>query len=235
MTDTQIDSRFYDGDYFRSRYVDNPQPYQRLVRLLPHMNLGREDRLFDFGCGTGLMLKALTEHAVQIRDYCGIDFSSNAIEMAREEAAGRADPGFPCRFEQADVVAFARAHQGAASVACAMDFSEHVADDQWREFLRAIHACLDPCRGRLFLHTPNAGFVLEIMKKHDFLLRQFPDHIAVRSGADNARLLTEAGFGRVWVHHVPHYLRLLRPLHLLHKLPWLGRFLRARLFIVARP
>ena len=143
MTEKRIESEFYGRDYFRVRYVDNLQPYYRLVNLLREMHLHRDDTVFDFGCGTGLLLKAFTEHGIALREYCGIDFSPSAIAMAGEEASTRRNPDFPFRFENDDIITFCNVHPGQADAAFAMDFSEHVADEQWLTFLQAMYRSLD--------------------------------------------------------------------------------------------
>jgi len=61
-----------------------------------------------------------------------------------------------------------------------MDFSEHVYDEEWREILRGIRSALKPT-GRLYLHTPNAEFILEIMKARNLILARQPEHVAVRT------------------------------------------------------
>ena len=71
------------------------------------------------------------------------------------------------------------------------------------------------------------------MKKHNFIFKQFPDHIAVRSGEGNVRLLKQAGFPKVTVRHIAHYVPLPKPFHLLRWLPGVGKFFKARLFIIA--
>ena len=233
MTEKKIESKFYDRNYFKVRYVDNLQPYYRLVNLLEEMDLHKDDIVFDFGCGNGLLLKAFTEYGISVKQYSGIDFSVSAIEMAKEEASTRPDPGFPIQFENSDILAFCSSHPGQANADFAMDFSEHVADQEWLDFLQSIYRSLDKNNGRLFLHTPNAEFLLEIMKRHNFILKQFPDHIAVRSGKENANLLKQAGFRKVTVRHIAHYIPLLKPLHLMRWLPGLGKFFKARLFIIA--
>jgi hypothetical protein len=107
-----------------------------------------------------------------------------------------------------------------------------VPDDEWVELLRAMHGTLRP-GGSLYLHTPNRAFFLERMKAHNFMVPQFPEHVAVRTLQENAELLAKAGF---WVRRgltLPHY-NVLRHLHPLRRLPLIGGVFEARLFIEAR-
>jgi hypothetical protein len=70
------------------------------------------------------------------------------------------------------------------------------------------------------------------MKDKNFLLKQFPEHIAVRSMQGNTRLLLEAEFTIRDAQRLPHY-NWLSVLHPLSRLPGLGKYFGARLFIEA--
>jgi 2-polyprenyl-6-hydroxyphenyl methylase / 3-demethylubiquinone-9 3-methyltransferase len=86
--------------------------------------------------------------------------------------------------------------------------------------------------GRLYLHTPNLGYILERMKAANIILRQSPEHVAVRDLEGNLRLLREAGFIIRTAQVVRHY-NVLRYLDGLRHLPAIGRWFEARLFIEA--
>jgi cyclopropane fatty-acyl-phospholipid synthase-like methyltransferase len=198
----------------------------RLTRLLSHMSLQPWHEVVDFACGNG----ALAEHVCPwVRSYTGIDFSESMIEFARARAARQALAN--ARFEFASIETFCDSHQRSFDVGFALDFSEHVYDDDWRRILQSIKTSLRS-PGKLYLHTPNAGFFLEQMKRHNVLVKQSPEHIAVRTLDDNTRLLEEAGFAISKAMFVPHY-NALRCIHPLSFLPVLGRHFKARIFIEA--
>ena len=48
--------------------------------------------------------------------------------------------------------------------------------------------------GRLGIYTPDRAHYVERLKAHDFVLKQFPEHIAVRRVDDYVRFLAAAGF-----------------------------------------
>ena len=48
--------------------------------------------------------------------------------------------------------------------------------------------------GRLGLYTPDRAHYVERLKAHEVILRQFPQHIAVRRADAYRRLLVDAGF-----------------------------------------
>jgi hypothetical protein len=87
--------------------------------------------------------------------------------------------------------------------------------------------------GRLYLHTPNARFVLERLKSRNLILRQSPEHVAVRDMAGNLEFLRESGFTIAAAHFVRHY-NVLRFLHPLRHAPVIGPWFEARIFIEAR-
>lgn len=111
-----------------------------------------------------------------------------------------------------------------------LDISEHVPDNDWSKIVDAAYQALKP-GGKVYLHTPNLDFVLERLKQHG-VIRQFPEHIAVRDAKQNIRFFENSGYSRVTCHNLSHY-NILRWLHPLSYVPVLGKHLAARLWIVA--
>lgn len=215
----------YRGDYVGSFPAKDRG---RLERLLPLMDLGPHMEVVDFGCGNGLLLEAIHD---RVSKYYGVDFSSEFIAAARrrQEQLSIRNATFQCEVNSD----FCARHPGKFDRAFAMDFSEHVYDKDFVNIAKAIRQCLKP-EGLFYLHTPNAEFFLEIAKDKG-VMRQFPEHIAVRNAADTVRLLESASFTAIKVVHLPHYLKALSWLHWFSRVPMLGRFFRARLFIECRP
>ncbi len=214
------------GDAYVVKY--RTQPPERLTRLLPYIALRPTDCVADFGCGNG-MLYNLIGH--RVREYVGVDFSESFIEHARGRVSGVRSRN--AEFVCSSIDTFCATRPTSVHVAFAMDFSEHVYDDEGREILRSIRSALKP-GGALYLHTPNAAFIIEILKAKNFILAQQPEHIAVRTSAENCLLLREAGFQVATARLLPHYLPLLRRAHAFCLVPGIGRFFGARLFIEAR-
>ncbi len=198
----------------------------RIRRLLPRMRLAPGDRVVDFACGDGLLMEQV---APRVRSYVGVDFSAPFIAAAnrRRVRLGIENAEFVC----AEIGDFCARHAASFDAAFAMDFSEHVYDPDWLRILGHIHASLRP-GGRFYLHTPNAEFFVERMKQRGFILRQFPEHVAVRSPRENRALLEQAGFRVVRLQLLAHY-NALRWLHPLSFLPLLGPLFKARIFIEA--
>lgn len=201
------------------------KPISRLQRLVPRLRLRGDETLADFACGNAMLLPLI--HA-QLRSYHGVDFSEDFIRVARERAAaaGITNCSFHCR----DIVEFCEENRGQFDVGTAFDFSEHIDDEDFVRIFSAMRASLRP-GGRLLLHTPNLDFFMEILKDRG-VLQQFPEHIAVRNDEQNRALLRRCGFAdeQIRIEFIAHY-NVLRILHPLRHLPWIGRYFRARLVI----
>ena len=215
------------GDHYVAKYRANP--YERLTRLLPLLVLKPTDTVVDFGCGNGMLFDLIGNRVAR---YIGVDFSESFIRDARQRIEGRA--ASQAEFVCSTIDAFCERQQNTIDVAFAMDFSEHVYDEEWLQILTCIRSVLKP-HGRLYLHTPNAKFIVEVLKAKNFVLAQQPEHIAVRTPEENCQLLEKAGFRIATLRVLAHYKPVLGATHALTILPGIGRYFGARLFIEARP
>jgi 2-polyprenyl-3-methyl-5-hydroxy-6-metoxy-1,4-benzoquinol methylase len=216
--------KFYEGEYVSAYEI---KPLSRLLRLLPYFELAPADHVVDFACGNGMLLDLLHN---KVASYTGIDFSEEFIASAKIRAnqIGATSAEFIC----GDIVTFCNSHLGMFDKAFTMDFSEHIYDDDFVTIYSAIRGSLKP-GGRLFLHTPNRDYIVEILKARG-IMKQFPEHIGVRNDRQYQELLRQAGFNSVTVHHLPHYLPPLSYLHLFSFLPFIGKYFKARIFIVCQ-
>lgn len=223
-----------DNDALRSLhsgdYVDrfeNSQPTFRIERLLQYIKLTPNLSIVDFACGNAMLLPFVYD---KVASYHGVDFSEDFIRRCttKSNALGIRNAAFSCK----DINDFCQENPETFDVGFALDFFEHVYDDDLSVILRHIFSSLKP-GSRFYVHTPNARFFLEIAKNYNFLVRQFPEHIAVRNLEQTTKLLRDAGFVIEQSHFVSHY-NILRLLHPLSFVPFLGNFFKARLFIVAR-
>jgi 2-polyprenyl-3-methyl-5-hydroxy-6-metoxy-1,4-benzoquinol methylase len=168
--------------------------------------------------------------APQVKQYVGIDFSKPFIDEANFNKKRLNIKN--AKFECGDINEFCQRNKNNFDIIFAMDISEHIYDLEWLEILQNIHNALNN-NGILYLHTPNASFFLEKMKKHNFIFKQFPEHIAVRTLEHNFMLLKQAGFTVNYAYLLAHYNQL-KIFHILSYLPRLKHFFGARIFIVAK-
>ena len=217
-------------DLYEKDYVDTfgreQSPY-RISRLMQYIDLPKDADVADFGCGNGMLLACLPGH---IRSYSGVDFSEPFIIAAqeRQKKSGISNAEFFCE----SIASFCDRNPEKFDAGFVLDLAEHVYDREWSAILAAIHRSLKP-GGRLYLHTPNAEFFLEVLKKKNIGFHQFKEHVAVRDVTGNIRLLKDAGFSRTEVKLLPHY-NILRFVHILSFFPVLGNYFKARIFIIAR-
>ncbi len=210
-------------------YVDSFIKLQskfRLERLIDSIDLKPEYKVADFACGSGMLLPLVSD---KVNEYVGVDFSKDFINAAEKnmEALSISNSKFVC----GDIIDFCSLNQNAFDAAFAMDFSEHVYDKDWIKILLAIKGSLKPA-GKLYIHTPNANFFLEKMKAKNFIVKQFPEHIAVRNPVENVFLIEDCGYTINKLKLIPHY-NILRILHPFSFIPIVGKYLKARIFIEA--
>jgi len=215
----------HSGDYV-ARY--NRKSIDRVRNLVALMDIPDDAKLADFACGNGMLLHACGERS---GPYHGVDFSGDFIESARAWAGRENLRNW--QFHCDDIVAFCEANHQAFDIACTLDFSEHVEDERAIPIYSAIRKSLAD-GGRLYLHTPNGQFFMERAKDIG-VLKQFPEHVAVRDARGTIAVLVAAGFPEsgVRVRKIAHY-NILRFLHPLASLPGIGKFFEARLLIEAR-
>jgi len=210
-------------------YVDQYDPHavQRMRRMLPFFDLSGKEIVADFGCGNGVLLDLI---GARVREYVGVDFSAAFVREAerRRDARGITNGTFHC----IDMVDFCERHPNHFDAAFALDFSEHVYDDQFLRIFGAIHGALKP-GASLYLHTPNAEYFMERLKERG-ILTQVEGHVGVRDARSHRQLLARCGFADVHVRYLAHYLRLASTLHGLGYIPFLGALFRARLFLTCR-
>ena len=214
---------------YRKDYVEKfskSQSSYRLSRLLKYIQLAPNFHVVDFACGNGMLLPYV---APKVTSYVGVDFSEEFIKDAekRRIQMGIKNAEFFCD----DINNFCEKHLDSFHCAFAMDFSEHVHDDNWLQILRSIRRTLKR-EGRLYIHTPNSLFFIEQMKEHSIILNQFEEHIVVRSPKQNVDLLKCAGYTIKRVLLLPHY-NLLRFIHFISYTPFVGKYFTARIFIEA--
>ena len=218
-------SRLYGKDY--SLRMEKPVYRKRLKHILKHIHFTPHDTVLDAGCGSGLLLHFIKD---RVSEYHGVDSSKCLFECAniRKDSIGFAH----AYFHNEDIRTFCFRNPEKFDIACAFDVAEHMKNEDWAETLNALRISLKP-GGKLFIHTPNGEYFLEILKKNNFILRQFPEHIGVRNPKEHLCLLEKSGFSRNIHIYLAHYSVLLRWTHIFSFAPLFGKYMRARLLIIS--
>jgi ubiquinone/menaquinone biosynthesis C-methylase UbiE len=156
--------------WFRDNSAKRELRWQAVLRMIAP---ARDDIVLDLGCAAG-------EHAIRLAPHVarvvGIDSSRAAIDLARERAKGLPN----VEFVQADATALDDFADDYADKVMAIDFVEHIVDDDLDRLQYEVFRVLKP-GGRVALYTPCGSHYVERMKAHSFILKQIPGHIAVRA------------------------------------------------------
>lgn len=197
---------------------------QRLVNLSRYVRLDARSRVADFGCGNGIWGDQICR---RVKSYLGVDFSPEFIELAKKRHAllGITNSRFVCD----DIVKFCAAHRAEFDQGFALDFCEHLSDQEFHSIFGAIRRTLRP-GGELYIHTPNGDYFLERLKARG-LMKQVTGHIGIRNKNNYWAMLRALGFKNITAFYLPHHVRPLAAWHFLGSLPVVGKFGRARLLI----
>lgn len=213
------------GTSYVSKFEKNKAIYDlRLKGILKHIQLKKNEIIADYGCGNGQLFEFIHDG---IGQYFGIDFSEAFIEAFKKKLDNKNFKIEPALFCE-DINEFVKHHINKFDKAFTLDFSEHIYDEDFISIYSSIHRSLKP-NGELILHTPNGNFFLEWMRNHGWL-KQRKEHIAVRNAKEYTKLLNKIGFNHVEIIYIPHY-NILRCLHPLSDIPFIGKVFQARLLI----
>jgi len=236
-----FESQLYPDEYFDGLHRVTPfaAPARKwrerdrdiLSLALPSLSLPTtESVVLDLGSARGDVCFLL---APRVREAIGIDASERALELAEAERRRRGLANV--RFVAGDVAELAPVADASVDVAGAFDLLEHVDDATVRQMLAALRRVLKP--GGVFVaYTPNRQHYVERLKAHNFLLKQFPEHIAVRRPSELARLLTGEGWRIRELRYATAPFPVVRWIEkLLAPLPGIGPLFRYRILLTAVP
>ncbi len=189
-----FEARHYGREYFENlhphRWFTNPpRKYAERNRdALRVVDPRPADRILELGSARGDFTFLLAGEA---REVVGLDASEIALEMADAERARRGLANV--RFVRGDVADLSAFPDASFDAVAAIDLVEHVDDPTLRAMLQGCRRVLAP-GGRLGIYTPDRAHWVERLKARNLVLRQFPEHIAVRRAGAYRRFLAEAGF-----------------------------------------
>lgn len=182
------DEAYWKGLHPHHWFKNPPRKYEERDRDVLRVVAPRPaDVVLELGSARGDVTFLLARHA---REVIGVDAAPEAIAMAE---AARAELEIDnVRWVEADVADLSSLADRCVDAVAAIDLVEHVDDPTLAAMLRECRRVLRP-GGRLGIYTPDRAHYVERMKARDFVLKQFPQHIAVRRVAEYRRLLAEAG------------------------------------------
>lgn len=223
------DEAYYAGLHPHHWFKNPPRKYAERNRdVLRVVSPKPSDVVVELGSARGDISFLLSRHC---REVIGVDAAPEAIAMADAERArlGLAN----VRWLESDVANLAAIPTATANAVAAIDLVEHIDDPTLRAMLAECRRVLVP-GGRLGLYTPDRAHYVERMKAHDFVLKQFPQHIAVRFTGEYLAFLAEAGFTvELSTYSVSPFPGVRHVESLLARIPVLGPTFRYRILIRA--
>ncbi len=226
---------YYDGLHRVTPFAATPRKWRERDRDILKLAFGgrsspTSESVLDLGSARGDVCFLL---APRVREAIGVDASPKALEIAEAERERRGLANV--RFLQSDVASLEGVPDASIDVAGAFDLLEHVDDATVRQMLRALTRVLKP-GGVLAAYTPNREHYVERLKAHDFILKQFPEHIAVRRPREIRRLLEAEGWRLLEMTYSPAPFPVVHWIEkLLWRVPGLGRLFRYRILLRAAP
>lgn len=126
----------YDKVILDPRRTASDLLFAPIVRRLP-----RRGRMLDIGCGTGQALCRFAARPARFKRILALDHSSGMLESARRNVAGAGISRV--EFQQTDVLEWlAEAPEQGFDLITAIGFLHHLDDDQVREVIASLSACL---------------------------------------------------------------------------------------------
>ena len=180
----------YDEAYYRDlaeRYRTRNRFARRRIRnvmsLLPP--LSADMTFLDLGCGMGTFTIEAARHGARA---LGVDFAPEALPAAA--AVARAEGAEAAWFTRADAVRLPL-RDTSVDVVVAADLTEHLDDDTLGGVLRDARRVLRR-NGTLVIYTPENAHLFERLRATG-AMKQDPSHIGVRSAAELAAAVEQAG------------------------------------------
>jgi 2-polyprenyl-3-methyl-5-hydroxy-6-metoxy-1,4-benzoquinol methylase len=167
-------------DYVQSRPMKIRHFEDRLADVGPGVRPGR---LLDVGCSCGYFMEVAAAHGFDVH---GVEFSQNAIAVARPDIRARIFEGSLENLPDT----------GPFDVVSAFDLIEHVPDP--RAFLRNCAKRLRP-GGMLLVSTPDTGHFLRYVMRSRWPMLQPMQHLHLFSRQAMAQALRSEGFDDVRV------------------------------------
>jgi 2-polyprenyl-6-hydroxyphenyl methylase / 3-demethylubiquinone-9 3-methyltransferase len=222
---------YYDGLHRVTPFAATARKWRERDRDIVRLSQPTPEKIaLDLGSARGDVCFLL---APRVREAIGVDASPRALEIAEAERERRGLANV--RFLRSDVASLDGVSDASIDVAGAFDLLEHVDDATVRQMLRALTRVLRP-GGVLAAYTPNREHYVERLKAHDFILKQFPEHIAVRRPREIQRLLEAEGWRLLEMTYSPAPFPIVHWIEkLLWRVPGLGRLFRYRILLRAAP
>ncbi len=189
------------------------------------------DFILECGSSSG---KTSIDFASKSACHClGVDFDPEAVAIS----SSLRDEYFPdlkdlCSFECGDLAVMPLGSQ--INKVLMPDFTEHIPDRVFASILENIKRQANGAK--LYIYTPLRSHIFEILKHHNFILRNPAGHINVKTRAELIAFLAKHGWEAEHVSWRPSSIPVFKYAEwILGHIPLVGRFFQRRIAVVARP
>jgi len=186
---------YYDKTYYQRLAGDADRQVAsarwRMRWLDELLDVQSDDRVVDLGSGAGSVAKHMAQRGAFVE---GVDLAEEAVAFAQERC--RDIPNV--NFTACDATDCAHLASASFDKASCCDLIEHVHDDVMLGVFREARRLLKP-GGPLFVYSPNVRHWIEVLKAHNFILKQPVGHIRVHTIKEVTDALAACGFELVRV------------------------------------
>lgn len=181
----------YDGKFFENmkdaylRGETEPWTKLRLSHIEKLVEPKKGQKIIDLGCAAGAITHFCSGFGM---DALGIDFSEQAVELAKKTFNGK-----NISFLQRNVGDLHGLKNNSFDKAVAADLVEHISQEIFESMCKELKRVLKK-GGTVSIYTPNPKHVIEIMKKHNFIIKQNPTHTGLKTKKELVDTLKKNGF-----------------------------------------
>ena len=195
----------------------------RMAQVLKMVQPQKGDAILDLGCAGGATAHFCYRFGAEVT---GVDISPLAIKRAKELFSYT-----DIQFLERDVSSLYDIGDECFNKVVATDLVEHINQDIFEGMVKESYRILKN-GGSLSIYTPNPDHFIERMKARNFVLKQNPTHIDIKTMDKIVATLTRYHFRIEMAYYTTSYFPILKCLEFaLKPLPLLGNIFRYRICV----
>jgi len=211
----------YDDNYVK--FYQSKRGEGRIEKIISLIKFKNHDAILDIGCGNGMLFDVIKQNPIS---YTGLDTSLAFIKICKSQYNIYKNAKFACM----SLEKFTKKTSSKFNKIFLLDVAEHVDDKTLMQMLQQCKKLLKP-NGKIYLHTPNLDYLIEILKSKN-ILPQFEEHIAVRNEKQYINLFNKVDINNYDLKYLNHYLYPQKLLGIFSNIPVLGKYFKARLLFI---